>query len=77
MDDFSPFCKLWENVNAFKGKSETWINGLKIKDLPANIIVAETDIWFRDCFILTKKLSEKSPEAVSVLNKLKENVERF
>jgi hypothetical protein len=48
-----------------------------VKELPANEIVSKIDLWYRECFVLAKKLNEKSPEAAYVINNLKESIEKF
>jgi dynein heavy chain len=77
MEDFKPFHKLWENVNSFKLGSEQWVNGMCIKNLKAGEIVAKVDSWHADCYTLSRQLQEKSPEAVSILSHLRDDIEKF
>lgn len=40
-------------------------------------MAAKTDLWYRECFMLNKKLLDKSPEAVNVIGHLKSHLEEF
>ncbi|CAG9332270.1 unnamed protein product [Blepharisma stoltei] len=77
IDDFEPFNKLWTNVNDFKYGHNSWTNEKKIHELNAIEISSNVDRWLRECFVLTKKLLEKSPEAINVINHLKEHLTEF
>jgi len=77
MNDFDPYKKLWTNVNDFLESDQKWIQQMKVKELPANEIVSKVDLWYRECFVLAKKLNERSPEAAYVINNLKEHIETF
>jgi dynein heavy chain len=77
IDSFMPFNKLWSNVNSFRDNFNKWMNEKKVKELKANEIQTLVDTWYRECFMLTKKLNDKSPEALSVIAKLKEQIEAF
>lgn len=77
IDEFQPYLKLWINVNNFKESNQDWTITKKIQDLNANEIQSKTDIWYRECFMLNKKLLDKSPEAVAAINQLKEELEVF
>ena len=80
IDEFDPFNKLWTNANNFKDNSSIWVNEKKLSDMnskDADEIASSIDRWSKDCAILKKKLLEKSPEAVSAIDTLKENLNEF
>lgn len=77
MAEFAPFNKLWTNVSSFKNGYELWMKEKKIQELNANEITSKVDLWFRECFMLSKKLMDRSPEAIAVINNLKEHIEEF
>ena len=77
IDDFAPFNNLWTNVNSFKYGLQSWMNEKKIHELNASSISSDVDRWLRECFMLNKKLLEKSPEAINVINHLKEHLLAF
>ena len=77
MDDFEPFNRLWTNAFDFRYNLNEWMLGKKIFDLNANFVASNVDKWLRECFMLTKKLLEKSPEAINVINHLKEHLLEF
>ena len=75
MDDFEPFSKLWNNSMIQYNLNE-WMLG-KIFSLNASLVASIVDIWLRECFVLTKKLLEKSPDTINVINHLKEHLLEF
>jgi len=77
MDLFIPFNKLWTNINSFKDGYHKWFIEKKVKDLNATEIIEKVDTWYRESFMLSKKLIDKSPEAINAINHLKENIELF
>ena len=77
IDEFDPYNKLWSNANDFKYGLQVWMNEKKIYELNSNEIASSVDRWLRECFMLNKKLLEKSPEAINVINHLKEHLLNF
>ena len=53
------------------------MNEKKISDLSASEVTGLVDKWMRDCFILNKKLLDKSPEAINVISHLKDQLTDF
>ncbi|OMJ85003.1 hypothetical protein SteCoe_13780 [Stentor coeruleus] len=77
MDDFEPFNKLWTNVYEFKGTYQEIMNEKCIMKVIAGDLANNVDKWMRECYILHKKLTDKSPEAVNVINHLKDQLAEF
>ena len=77
MTGFEPFRELWKNVYDFKNNHQRWLNEMLVTTINAQQVIALTDQWYSDCFILQKKLSDKSPEALNVISHLKDEIEKF
>ena len=77
IDEFEPYNKLWSNVNEFKYQLQYNMNEKKIMEVNGNELANLVDKWVRECFMLQKKISGKSPEAVDVINRLKEELNDF
>ena len=77
IDEFEPYNKLWTNVYFFKSEILNDVYNSTFSSLNATDIANKVDRWIRECFMLHKKISGKSPEAVDVINRLKEDLNDF
>ena len=79
IDEFEPYNTLWKNADDFQKNYLLWMNDKKImelKDLNPDP-VKMVDKWMRECFFLSKKLMDKSPEAINVITHLKDQLSDF
>jgi dynein heavy chain, axonemal len=77
IDEFEPYNKLWTNVSGFEYEYDYCMNDKPMMELNANLVASSVEKWIRDCYALNKKLVDKSPEAINVINHLKDRLADF